>query len=70
MPNDFNQHIIDEFRANHGRVGGPFEGDRLILLTTSGARTGAPHTTPVAYLPDGDRMLIIGSAGGAARHPD
>ncbi|MDH6585591.1 deazaflavin-dependent oxidoreductase (nitroreductase family) [Streptomyces sp. SAI-133] len=67
----FNQRIIDEFRANHGRVGGPFEGGRLILLTTTGARTGAPHTTPVGYLPDGgDRILVIASAGGSPRHPD
>ncbi|WP_329598159.1 nitroreductase/quinone reductase family protein [Streptomyces pseudovenezuelae] len=68
---DFNQQIIDEFRANHGRVGGPFEGGRLILLTTTGARTGTPHTTPVGYLPDGgDRILVIASAGGSPRHPD
>jgi len=71
MPNGFNQHVIDEFRANQGRVGGPFEGGRLILLTTTGARTGAPHTNPVGYLPDGgERILIIASAGGAPRHPD
>jgi deazaflavin-dependent oxidoreductase (nitroreductase family) len=71
MSNDFNQHVIDEFRANQGRVGGPFEGGRLILLTTKGARTGVPHTNPVAYLPDGgDRIVVIGSAGGAAKHPD
>ncbi|MFD7434693.1 nitroreductase/quinone reductase family protein [Streptomyces sp. NPDC059861] len=74
MPNDtisdFNQQVIEEFRANRGRVGGYFEGARLILLTTSGARTGAEHTTPVAYLPDGaDRILVIASAGGAPRHP-
>jgi deazaflavin-dependent oxidoreductase (nitroreductase family) len=68
---DFNQRIIDEFRANNGRVGGPFEGGRLILLTTTGARTGTPHTTPVGYLPDGgDRILVIASAGGSPRHPD
>ncbi|MFF7073661.1 nitroreductase/quinone reductase family protein [Streptomyces pseudovenezuelae] len=68
---DFNQQIIDEFRANHGRVGGPFEGGRLILLTTTGARTGTRHTTPVGYLPDGgDRILVIASAGGSPRHPD
>lgn len=51
MPNDFNQPIIDEFRANNGRVGGMFEGARLLLLTTTGARTGAPHTTPSATSP-------------------
>ncbi|MFE5919843.1 nitroreductase/quinone reductase family protein [Streptomyces sp. NPDC056468] len=70
MPNDFNQQVIDEFRANKGRVGGYFEGARLILLTTTGARTGRPHTTPVGYLPDGaDRILVIASAGGAPSHP-
>lgn len=71
MPNDFNQRVIDEFRAHHGRVGGPFEGGRLLLLTTTGARTGTPHTTPVGYLPDsGERVLVIASAGGSPRHPD
>lgn len=70
MPNPFNDQIIDEFRANKGRVGGWFEGARLILLTTTGARTGTPHTTPVGYLPDGgDRILVIASAGGAPKHP-
>lgn len=70
MPNDFQQQVIDEFRANRGRVGGYFEGARLLLLTTTGARTGRPHTTPLGYLPDGgDRVLVIASAGGAPRHP-
>lgn len=70
MPNDFNQQVIEEFRANGGRVGGYFEGARLLLLTTTGARSGAPHTTPVGYLPDGgERTLIIASAGGAPNHP-
>lgn len=70
MPNDFNQQIIDEFRANGGRVGGYFEGERLVLLTTTGARSGAAHTTPVGYLPDGgERILIIASAGGAPNNP-
>lgn len=67
---DFNRQVIEEFRANAGRVGGPFEGGRLILLTTTGARTGARHTNPVGYLPDGDRIVVIASAGGAPRHPD
>lgn len=70
MPHDFNQQIIDEFRANHGKVGGPFEGSRLILLTTTGARSGNRHTTPVGYLPDGEeRILVIASAGGSPRQP-
>ncbi|GAA1276739.1 nitroreductase/quinone reductase family protein [Sphaerisporangium rubeum] len=69
MPIDFNESVIEEFRANAGRVGGPFTDARLILLTTTGARSGAPHTTPVGYLPDGERILVIASAGGAPRHP-
>ncbi|MGW5364424.1 nitroreductase/quinone reductase family protein [Actinopolymorpha pittospori] len=70
MPIDFNRQIIEEFRANAGQVGGPFEGARLLLLTTIGARSGAPHTVPLGYLPDGgERTLIIASAGGGPRHP-
>lgn len=70
MQMDFNQQIIEEFRANRGRVGGPFDGARLLLLTTTGARSGARHTTPLGYLPDGgDRILVIASAGGGPRHP-
>ncbi|SDI37135.1 deazaflavin-dependent oxidoreductase, nitroreductase family [Actinokineospora alba] len=70
MPNPFNQRVIDEFRANSGQVGGEFEGSRLLLLTTTGARTGARHTTPVSYLPDGgDRVLVIASASGSSKHP-
>jgi deazaflavin-dependent oxidoreductase (nitroreductase family) len=70
VPNPFNEPIIEEFRANKGRVGGYFEGARLILLTTTGARTGTRHTTPLGYLPDSDgRILVIASAAGAPRHP-
>lgn len=70
MPDDFNQQIIDEFRANHGRVGGMFARSRLLLLTTTGVRSGKPHTVPLLYLPDGERLVIIGSAGGGPKHPD
>ncbi|WP_093171872.1 nitroreductase/quinone reductase family protein [Sinosporangium album] len=70
MPNDFNKQVIEEFRANGGRVGGMFEGARLLLLTTIGAKSGTPHTTPLGYLHDGgERVLIIASAGGAPHHP-
>jgi deazaflavin-dependent oxidoreductase (nitroreductase family) len=70
MPVDFQQQVIAEFRANSGRVGGLFEGARLLLLTTTGARSGAPHTVPLGYLPDGaHQFLVIGSAGGSPRHP-
>ncbi|WHT21617.1 nitroreductase/quinone reductase family protein [Crossiella sp. CA-258035] len=68
---DFNKQVIEEFRANNGRVGGYFEGSRLLLITTTGARSGKPHTNPVGFYPDGDgRNMIIGSAGGSPKHPD
>ncbi|GAB3654189.1 hypothetical protein GCM10027589_12740 [Actinocorallia lasiicapitis] len=67
---DFNQKVIEEFRDNEGRVGGYFAGADLLLLTTTGARSGKAHTTPLAYFADGDgRMLVIASAAGAPRHP-
>jgi deazaflavin-dependent oxidoreductase (nitroreductase family) len=69
MSLDINQQVIEEFRANGGKVGGDLEGARLLLITTTGARSGLPHTVPVGYLPDGDRVLIIGSAGGSPKHP-
>jgi deazaflavin-dependent oxidoreductase (nitroreductase family) len=69
---DFNRTIIDEFRANDGKVGGMFDGARLLLLHTTGARRGREHVTPLVYEPvgDGDGMLIFGSKGGAPTHPD
>ncbi|GLW06497.1 cation-binding protein [Microtetraspora sp. NBRC 13810] len=69
MPTDFNKPIIEEFRANEGRVGGWFEGSPLILLTTTGARTGRPNVSPLGYVPDGDRILVVASAAGAPNHP-
>ncbi|GAA0951009.1 nitroreductase/quinone reductase family protein [Nonomuraea longicatena] len=63
------QQIIDEFRARKGEVG-RFESSRLLLLTTTGARSGAPHTVPLGYLPDvEERVLVIASAMGADHHP-
>jgi deazaflavin-dependent oxidoreductase (nitroreductase family) len=71
MLNDFTQQIITEFRANAGQVGGPFDGARLLLLTTTGARSGRPHTTILGYYPDtDDRVFVVGSAGGGPKHPD
>lgn len=70
QPVSFNQPIIDEFRANGGVVGGMFEGAPLLLLTTTGARSGARRTSPVMYLRDGDRLLIFGSNAGGPAHPD
>ncbi|WP_310742272.1 nitroreductase family deazaflavin-dependent oxidoreductase [Microbispora sp. H13382] len=65
----FNQSVIDEFRANGGKVGGPFEGGDLLLLTTVGARSGREHTVPLGYVRDGGSLLVVASAGGAPRHP-
>ncbi|WP_024874988.1 nitroreductase/quinone reductase family protein [Saccharomonospora piscinae] len=70
MPHTANQHVIAQFRAHDGEVGGPFTGARLLLLTTTGARSGAPHTVPLGYLHDGQgSTLVIGSAAGAPHHP-
>ncbi|MBT2387636.1 nitroreductase/quinone reductase family protein [Streptomyces sp. ISL-11] len=69
MPTSFNQSVIEEFRANGGKVGGPFEGGDLLLLTTTGASSGNEHTTPLGYVRDGGLLLIVGSNLGAPRHP-
>jgi len=66
----FNEGIIAEFRANGGKVGGPFEGAPMMLLTTTGARTGRSLTSPVVCTSDGDRLVIIASKGGAPTNPD
>ncbi len=68
-PNDWNKDIIDEFRANAGKVGGQFIGRTLLLLHTIGAKSGQPHVNPVAYVKDGDRLVIIASKGGAPTNP-
>ncbi|MCX4526367.1 MULTISPECIES: nitroreductase/quinone reductase family protein [unclassified Streptomyces] len=68
----FNQAVIEEFRANAGKVGGPFEGAELLLLTTTGARSGREHTAPLGCVrgPGGQGVYVVGSAAGADRHPD
>ena len=67
--NEFNQSIIDEFRSNDGVVGGPFEGASLLLLGTIGAKSGLPRTNPLAYLREGDRLIVIASYAGAPVNP-
>jgi len=67
---DFNQQVIEEFRANGGKVGGMFEGAPMMLLTTTGAKSGQPRVAPLVYTTDGDRIVIIASKGGAPTHPD
>lgn len=66
---DWNSHIIEEFRANQGKVGGEFEDVPLLLLTTTGVKSGQPHTTPLIYLPYGDRLVVFASNSGAPAHP-
>jgi deazaflavin-dependent oxidoreductase (nitroreductase family) len=66
---EFNRGVIAEFRANGGRVGGPFEGAPLLLLTSTGAKSGTPRTTPLMYLPDGERIVIFASKAGAPTNP-
>jgi deazaflavin-dependent oxidoreductase (nitroreductase family) len=66
----FNKSIIYEFRSNGGKVGGPFEGATLLLLTTTGAKSGQPRLAPLAYLTIDGKMIIIGSKAGADTNPD
>src|SRR5262245_6782809 len=66
----FNRDLITQFRTNAGEIKeGVFKGAPVLLLTTTGARSGATHTTPLAYTRDGDRYVIIASKGGAPTNP-
>jgi deazaflavin-dependent oxidoreductase (nitroreductase family) len=67
--NEFNQRIIDEFRANQGKVGGQFAGAPLLLLTTTGAKSGRAITKPLVYTNDGDQIVLIASYAGAPKNP-
>jgi deazaflavin-dependent oxidoreductase (nitroreductase family) len=67
---DWNSQIIAEFRANGGKVGGPFEGGTLLLLHTVGARSGQPRVNPVMYQDIGDGVAVFATKGGAPTHPD
>jgi len=62
--------IIEEFRSNEGQIGGFFEGRPVLLLTTTGAKTGRQHVNPAMYLADGDRWVVFATKGGAPKHPD
>lgn len=66
--NNWNDKVIAEFRANEGKVGGPFEGAPLLLLETTGAKSGQQRISPLVYLADGDRLVIFGSNAGRPRH--
>jgi deazaflavin-dependent oxidoreductase (nitroreductase family) len=70
MMNDFetwNRQVIEEFRANNGKVSG---GNSLLLLTTTGAKSGKQRVNPLAYTTDGESLVIIASKGGAPSNPD
>ena len=69
-PNDYNQALIEEFRANGGKVNGQFAGASLVLLTTTGAKSGKERTNPLVYFKDGDHIIIVASKGGAPTNPD
>jgi len=69
-PQDFNARIIDEFRANEGRVGGPFEGSTLLLLHHIGAKSGKDRINPLVYNRDGERYVVFASKAGAPTNPD
>lgn len=67
--NDWNRQTIEEFRANKGKVGGFWEGRPLLLITTTGAKSGQPRTNPVMYMREGHHLYIFGSKAGAHTHP-
>jgi deazaflavin-dependent oxidoreductase (nitroreductase family) len=69
-PNDWNAKIIEEFRANGGKVGGPFEGAHILLLHTTGAKTGKERVNPMMYRPVGGIYAVFASKAGAPTNPD
>ena len=69
-PNDWNKTIIEEFRANGGKVGGYFADVTVLLLHTQGAKSQQPRLNPLVYLTDGDRLVIAASKRGAPTNPD
>ena len=67
---EFNRDIIEEFRTNGGKCGGRFEGNPMVLLTMTGAKSGRDLTTPLSYCADGDDCIIFASAAGSDSHPN
>lgn len=66
---EMNRKVIEEFRANDGKVGGMFEGAPMCILTTTGAKSGKTRENPLMYRPDGDRYVIFASMAGAPTNP-
>ena len=67
---DWNTQIIDEFRSNGGRVGGQFEGAPLLLLHSTGAKSGKQRVNPMMYLADGDDFIVFATKAGTPTNPD
>ena len=67
--NEFNRNLIEEFRTNGGKVSGMFAKAPLVLLTTTGAKSGQPRTFPVVYTRDGDCLIVVASKGGSDQNP-
>jgi deazaflavin-dependent oxidoreductase (nitroreductase family) len=67
---NFNSKVIREFRENNGKVGGPFEGAPVLLLTSTGAKSGLERVSPMMYLLDGGRYVVFASKAGAPTNPD
>ncbi len=67
---DWNRSVIEEFRANHGKLGGAFAGGPMLLLRTKGAKTGQERVNPMMYLAEGDKLYVFASKGGAPTNPD
>jgi deazaflavin-dependent oxidoreductase (nitroreductase family) len=68
--NEWNKKVIEEFHANGGKVGGQFAGSPMVLLTTTGAKSGQRRVSPMLYLQDGDRLVVFASKAGAPTNPD
>lgn len=66
---EVNRKVVEEFRTNSGKVGGPFAGSDIVLLTTVGAKSGTPRVSPLVYFDVDGRILIAGSFGGAPKAP-
>ncbi|QBD75740.1 nitroreductase family deazaflavin-dependent oxidoreductase [Ktedonosporobacter rubrisoli] len=66
---DWNNNVIQEFRSNGGKVGGRYQGASLLLLTTTGRKSGKAHTSPLAYQIEGGRYIVVASRMGSPAHP-
>ncbi|HEY7020756.1 MAG TPA: nitroreductase/quinone reductase family protein [Ktedonobacterales bacterium] len=68
--NEYNRRLIEDFRAHGGKVSGDFANTPMLLLTSTGARSGQRHTAPMGYMPDGGRLIVFAANGGSPTNPD